>query len=272
MPFYRTWDGLDPHKDGRFYPDDVPRDVAAFGADLFTKGVELGFHSHRKAQLLLTLRGIVTCEADQGVWIVPPNCAVWIPAGMPHSLAIAGNIEVYCLFVEPNAAGALPRECSTLAVSPLLKHLLLQVSQMPELYDVDGPDGRLAAVLLDQLAAAPIEKLNFPMPADPRLRKIAAAMMANPAGRATVDAWGKRMGIAPRTLTRVLQRETGMSFGRWRQQLHILLALQRLSQGASVQTVALDLGYVGASAFITMFRKALGKPPARYLADRRAEQ
>jgi AraC-like DNA-binding protein len=154
----------------------------------------------------------------------------------------------------------------------LLKHLLLQVSQMPELYDVDGPDGRLASVLLDQLAAAPIEKLNFPMPTDPRLRKIAAAMMADPSDRATVDAWGRRMGIAPRTLTRVLQRETGMSFGRWRQQLHILVALQRLSEGASVQAVALDLGYVGASAFITMFRKALGKPPARYLADRRSDQ
>ena len=44
-----------------------------------------------------------------------------------------------------------------------------------------------------------------------------------------------------------------MSFGRWRQQLHILIALQRLAQGASVQTVALDLGYEGASAFVTMF-------------------
>jgi AraC-like DNA-binding protein len=60
-----------------------------------------------------------------------------------------------------------------------------------------------------------------------------------------------------------------MSFGRWRQQLHILIALQRLAQGASVQTIALDLGYADASAFVTMFRKALGKPPARYLAERR---
>ncbi len=60
-----------------------------------------------------------------------------------------------------------------------------------------------------------------------------------------------------------------MSFGRWRQQLHIRIALQRLDQGASVQTVALDLGYDGASAFVTMFRKAPGKPPARHLAERR---
>jgi AraC-like DNA-binding protein len=69
------------------------------------------------------------------------------------------------------------------------------------------------------------------------------------------------MAVAPRTLTRALKRETGMSFGRWRQQFHILTALQGLDQGALVQTVALDLGYEGASAFVTMFRKALGSRP-----------
>jgi AraC-like DNA-binding protein len=148
--------------------------------------------------------------------------------------------------------------------------LLLHVTHMPVLYDVDGADGRAVTVLLDQLSAAPVEKLNFPMPVDARLRKIAATMMADPADRATIGEWGRRVGVAPRTLTRILQRETGMSFGRWRQQLHILIALQRLAKGASVQTVAHDLGYEGASAFVTMFRKALGKPPARYLAERRS--
>jgi AraC-like DNA-binding protein len=140
---------------------------------------------------------------------------------------------------------------------------------MPVIYDIDGADGRIATVLLDQLALAPAEELRFPMPVDARLRRIASAMMENPSDRATIDDWGRRTAVAPRTLTRILQRETGMSFGRWRRQLHILIALQRLDQGASVQAVALDLGYEGASAFVTMFRKALGKPPARYLAERR---
>lgn len=60
----------------------------------------------------------------------------------------------------------------------------------------------------------------------------------------------------------------GLSFGRWRRQLHVILSLQRLAKGESVQRVALDLGYENASGFITMFRKAVGQPPARYLADR----
>jgi AraC-like DNA-binding protein len=59
-----------------------------------------------------------------------------------------------------------------------------------------------------------------------------------------------------------------MSFGRWRQQLQIMLALKRLSEGDSVQVVAFDLGYESSSAFVTMFRKTLGKPPLKFLADR----
>lgn len=270
MPLYRheendanSTDGVDSAI------ENAPRAVVAVGGYMVTKGMELPIHAHRKAELILTLRGIVRCEAEQGVWIVPPHCAVWIPGNVPHRVTFAGNVEVYVLFVEPDAAPALPRQCSTLAISPLLERLLLHATQMPTLYDVDGADGRLAEVLLDQLALAPVEKLNFPMPVDARLRKIANAMMADPSDRATIEDWGRRTAVAPRTLTRALTRETGMSFGRWRQQLHILIALQRLDEGASVLTVALELGYADASAFITMFRKALGKPPARYLAERR---
>lgn len=270
MPFYRAEEADKDFADGvGFIPEDVPRAIVSFGGEMVTAGMKLPMHKHGKAELILTLRGVVRCEADQGVWIVPPRCAVWIPDNVPHSVTVAGDVEVYVLFVDPDAAPTLPRQCCTLSVSPLLERLLLHVTEMPVLYDVEGADGRIAAVLLDQLALAPIEKLNFPMPVDTKLRKIAAAMMADPSDRATIEEWGRRIAVAPRTLTRALQRETGMSFGRWRQQLHILIALERLDQGTSVQNVALDLGYEGASAFVTMFRKALGKPPGRYLAERR---
>lgn len=270
MPFFRLDNGdLRPDESIDFNPEDVPRTIAAFGGEMVTKGTEVAMHAHSKDELVLARRGIVRLEAGRNMWIVPPRCAVWIPGHVAHGVSVAGNVEVYCLFLEPNAAPALPRQCCTLTVSPLLERLLVHATHMPALYDLDGPDGRIAAVLLDQLSLAPVDELRFPMPADSRLRRIASAMMANPSDRATIEDWGRRMAVAPRTLTRILQRETGMSFGRWRQQLHILIALQRLDQGASVQAVALDLGYEGASAFVTMFRKARGKPPARYLAERR---
>ncbi len=42
-------------------------------------------HQHRQGQLVPALHGAVTCRAEKEVWIVPPNCGVWIPGGVPHS-------------------------------------------------------------------------------------------------------------------------------------------------------------------------------------------
>jgi AraC-like DNA-binding protein len=66
----------------------------------------------------------------------------------------------------------------------------------------------------------------------------------------------------------LISRETGMSFGRWRQQLGVMLAVQWLAGGASIQQVAADLGYESVPSFVTMFRKTLGTSPGRYMAER----
>jgi AraC-like DNA-binding protein len=137
------------------------------------------------------------------------------------------------------------------------------------LYDEDDAADRLIHVLLDRLIAAPIEKLHLPMPSDPRLRKIAAALQADPATRRTIGQWAKLIGLSERSICRLLSDETGMSFRRWRQQFQIMFALERLAQGHPVQTVAFDLGYESASAFITMFKRVLGQPPASFLASRK---
>ena len=76
--------------------------------------------------------------------------------------------------------------------------------------------------------------------------------------------------MSERTLARLISRETGMSFGRWRQQLAIVLAVKWLAAGASIQQVAADLGYESVPSFVTMFRKVLGAAPGRYMAERHA--
>jgi AraC-like DNA-binding protein len=74
--------------------------------------------------------------------------------------------------------------------------------------------------------------------------------------------------MSERSLARLIQLELGMSFGQWRQQLHIIFALEALSDGTAVQAVALRLGYESVSAFITMFKKAMGHSPGHYLRKR----
>lgn len=248
--------------------DSVSRPVVALSATLVTKDWENAKHQHRKAQLIYSIRGILNCEIEDGVWIVPPQCAVWIPGGLPHAARGAGVTECYCLFVEPDAAPDLPKTCCTISVSPLLRELLLKAAGFPELYDQGGAEERLIATLLDELAVAPVEDLHLPMPRDPRLRRLAEMMLADPTDKTSKAGWAIRIGMSERSMSRLLLHEIGMSFGRWRRQLHVILALQRLTKGESVQTVALELGYENASGFVTMFRKAVGKPPARYLSDR----
>ena len=102
--------------------DEVPRDLVAISAAGILTGWEQSpRHQHRKAQLLYTVRGIINCEVEEGIWIVPPQCAVWIPGGVAHTAFGSGDVECICLFVEPKAASNLPRQCCTIAVSPLLR-------------------------------------------------------------------------------------------------------------------------------------------------------
>jgi len=248
--------------------DVIPRAVVAVGATSASERWEHVQHTHRKGQLMYTLRGVIHCEIEAGIWIVPRQCALWIPGGMPHAARGSGEAEVYCLLIDPDAASALPSQCCTLAVSGLLHELISKAVSFPQLYEVNGAQGRLIGTLLDELAQAPIEGLHLPMPQDPRLRRLADSLLANPGDKATLGQWAVRIGMSERSMTRLLLEESGLSFGRWRRQLHVILSLQRLARGESVQRVALDLGYENASGFITMFRKAVGQPPARYLADR----
>jgi AraC-like DNA-binding protein/quercetin dioxygenase-like cupin family protein len=248
--------------------DVIPRAVVAVGATSASERWEHVQHTHRKGQLMYTLRGVIHCEIEAGIWIVPRQCALWIPGGMPHAARGSGEAEVYCLLIDPDAASALPSQCCTLAVSGLLHELISKAVSFPQLYEVNGAQGRLIGTLLDELAQAPIEGLHLPMPQDPRLRRLADSLLANPGDKATLGQWAVRIGMSERSMTRLLLEESGLSFGRWRRQLHVILSLQRLARGESVQRVALYLGYENASGFITMFRKAIGQPPARYLADR----
>ena len=248
--------------------DSVSRPVVALSATSVAKDWEHACHRHRKAQLIYSARGILTCEIEDGVWIVPPQCAIWIPGEVVHSARGAGETECYCLFIEPDAAPDLPKTCCTISVSPLLRELLLKAAGVPELYALGGREDRLVATMLDELVAAPVEGLHLPMPRDPRLRRLAEMMLADPTDKTSKADWATRIGMSERSMSRLLLHEIGMSFGRWRRQLHVILALQRLTKGDSVQTVAFELGYENASGFVTMFRKAVGKPPARYLSDR----
>lgn len=224
-------------------------------------------HQHRQGQLILALHGAVTCRAESGVWIVPPDCGIWIPGGVPHSNQVTSNARLTYLFVEPGAV-MLPAECCTLSVSPMLREMILRVAELSENDARDAHIDRLVRVMLDELALMPREGLELPVSDHPKIASIAVALLADPSDRRTLGQWAEHVAVSERSLKRLMVQETGLSFGRWRRQLHLVIALRELAGGATVQRVAGDLGYESTTAFIVMFRKALGTTPSRYFADR----
>lgn len=262
MPMFTDLIDSDPVLD----LDAVQQRVFTVGAASRIDSMRMDTHRHHKAQLLLVQRGVVTCGTTGGLWVVPVHGALWIPPDMPHDITAAGDVECYMVFVDALALPSLPDRCCTLAVWPLLRELVMRSAEFGFSSAPHGAEARLYEVLLDEIAAAPLGGLYLPMPAEPRIRAIVDAMMADPSRPGTVADWGKRAGLSARTLARVLERETGMSFGRWRRQLAVMLALQWLADGATVQQVAADLGYESAGSFVAMFRKTMGVSPARYVA------
>jgi AraC-like DNA-binding protein len=233
-------------------------------ADYEAEGTQ---HQHPQGQLVLALHGAVTCRAQSGVWIVPPNCGVWIPGGVPHSNQVTSNARLTYLFVEPGAA-MLPAECCTLSVSPMLRGMILRVADLSESDARDAHVDRLVRVMLDELALMPRERLELPVSDHPKIALIAAALLADPSDRRSLGQWAEHVAVSERSLKRLMVQQTGLSFGRWRRQLHLVIALRELAGGATVQQVAGDLGYESTTAFIVMFKKALGTTPSRYFADR----
>ena len=248
-----------------FSPVEMQRPLVGYAAD-FPSGYSLRGHRHPSAQLLYASSGVMTVTTDQGRWVVPPQRAVWVPPAVEHSVHMTGQVKVRTLYLDPSLLRAPFRTCCVVQVSPLLRELILRVIEFVQPYGLDGPEARIAAVVADEIRAARTAPLHLPSPKDPRLLAITARLANDPADERTLAQWSRTAGASPRTLARLFQKETGLSFARWRHQACLLRALELLAAGNSVTAVAIDLGYDSVSAFITMFRESLGTTPGRYFA------
>jgi AraC-like DNA-binding protein len=282
-------------------PDENARPV--LGARFRIGGSYTGpFHSHRKAQLFFATEGVITVDARDGLWVTPPHRGVWIPSEVEHTVRGTGIKDINCIYIEPEFASRMPGTCSVIGVTPLLREMILRVIAIDEEFEdrraaasggretekaegeassqrpagsLDASPPHLGAGDLDLLRAAMLEELRqaprdpgmLPMPTERRVRRVVEAMIQQPGSRRTLAEWGAIVGASQRTLARLFLRETGVSFGQWRQQLDVALAVQMLCSGEPVQRVADRLGYDTPSAFIAMFRRVMGRTPARYAQE-----
>lgn len=219
-------------------------------------------HIHREAQLLYAMCGTMRVVTAQGAWVIPPTRAVWIAPWVEHEIFMSGKVCVRSLFIDPELSPANLSQCCVLAVTPLLRELILKAVQAPR----HAKNPLIQQLMLEEIAGLENLPLHIPMPEDRRLQGICLALLQTPDHPNTLEDWAQQVGASSRTLARLFQQQLKMSFNAWRQQLRLMEALPRLIAGQSVQSVADQLGYGSARAFSAMFRRLLGHNPREYLS------
>lgn len=253
-----------------FLPDALESPVVALHVDVQVNAPDLARHRHHRVQLLVPTRGEVCCHVEDRFWIVPAHAALWIPSQFLHGSRVSDLSDVYYVYVEPDLVLDMPSSCCILTLTPLVEELIRFIADADQQELTDGVYPHAIQVLLSQLRILSVTEASFTLPDNSKLRRVAQAIMKEPAERRSVAAWAESLSMAERSFERFVLNETGMTFGRWRQQLQISIALRLLADDEPVHSVALSLGYESTSAFIAMFRKHMGNPPGRYVASGKA--
>jgi len=230
----------------------------------YADGQVIRTHTHPWHQLIYASHGVMTVRTPEASWVVPTNRGVWVPAGTRHSIQMSGAVSLRTLYLLPRLSRSLPDEPRVIGISPLLRELILRIVELDSLNLRNPAHAHLASVLLDQLHVMQSDAVHLPLPRDARAKRIAAMLQKQPSDDRSLVELSKIAGASKRTLERLFKIETGLGFGKWRQQLRLGHALRLLAAGDAVTTVAFDVGYDSISAFISAFRLTFGKTPSHY--------
>ena len=238
------------------------RPLVGYARD-YPAGWQTTRHAHPRAQILYAVRGVMRIETVDTAFVVLPTTALVMPADTMHSVRMDGPVAMRALFLRADAATSAPSGTAVITVSALLRALILAACAEPVEWDPQGRGQHLAALALDEIARATTLPLGLPMPRDPRLQRVAAALQARPDDPAGLEAFAAIAGASSRTLARLFRTEMGLSFRQWRQQLRMTAALAAIDSGASPARAAALAGYASQPAFGAAFRAMFGMTPGQ---------
>ena len=243
--------------------DKLPRNVFIRSEHLPAHAV-FPEHSHPWNQLVYAVSGALVVAVAGRLFIIPPEQAVWLPTGTPHSVRSNFGAEFRSLYIAESPTLGMPDTTSVLDVSPLLRALIIEAVDLEKRREETAYAERISMLILDQLARLPRRPFFLPWPNGRMLRKLCEVLYKTPSDTRSILEWGAELGASGRTLSRQFEREMGISFRAWRYRLRAFRAMELLGTGLSVTAVALELGYASTSAFTYMFREEFGCSPTSY--------
>lgn len=220
-------------------------------------------HAHAWGEFVYSFSGVVEITIDGKRYLILPNYGIWIPRNLPHqcfSKKRAFHCSIYV--AEAFCAGLSATPCSV-EISPLMRSMLQHLHGVP-VCDNSEEYVRFLRVFIDQLHTAPCTGSYLPTAADEKLASLLAELEENPADGRSAKELALSLGFTEKTFARKCKRELGVTLPEWRQRVRIIKALGMLEDGVSVEQIAFELGYSGASAFIAMFKRVMGKTPAEF--------
>lgn len=222
-------------------------------------------HTHTWGQVTYARAGVLRVNVGNSSWIVPPLRAIWVPPNVVHEVLTMEKSLLRALYIHVDAVPAAFKgdECIVLEVSGLLREL---IAALPLADENSERETLLQNVILSELAEARTQGIRISMPTDKRLETLCRAIVDAPDSTLTLAAWAKQVGASERTLARLFERDLGMTFGRWRQQIRLAHAASMIARGVPLSVVATELGYASQSAFSAMFKKTFGQSPSAFFA------
>lgn len=236
-------------------------------------------HHHEWAQVAFSATGVTRVTAGRSTYMVPPSRAVWIPPRIEHAVSVVRDADMRMVYVHQPAGTCGPdvapdrqdawHRCRVIEVSPLLRELVRELSEIDPLAAPDAADRHrehcLSLLLLDELRRARPLPLGVALPQDKRLRHLCEAVLDEPTRHDTLDAWAGGVGASARTITRLFRDELGTTFVQWRQQVLLAKALALAADRLPMNQIAAELGYASPSAFSAMVTRTVGMAPGRFL-------
>ncbi len=230
-------------------------------------GSALPLHTHDEAQLTYAASGMIQLHTDEGVWLVPPQLAAWVPAGVPHRLDIMTDAELWMVQWQPSAIAAwapldFPDRAFASRVTPLL-HSLLAAAVEDEVTSIKAE--LLVRLILLELSAVTDAPTYLPMPSNPVAKRVAEVALIDHSNCMDVNELASRAATSVRTASRLFPMETGMTLKAWRQRARIVRAMEQLARGKAIAEVASDAGFSSTAAFSCAFRQVTATTPGAFI-------
>lgn len=220
-------------------------------------------HGHAWGEFVYSFNGVLEVNIANNDYITPPPYGIWLPPNLKHSGLNRTQVSHGTLYVHESLCEHLPKHAGIMLTTPLVSALLHQLRDYPK--DLNDPAHmRLLYVLLDQLMDAEIIRTYLPHSNHSGLKQILDYLHQNPSDHSSLEQLAKMSNMTERTLARYSQKELGMSVNEWRQRLKVMKAMSMLNEGKKVESIALDLGYANATAFINMFKRWMNLTPDQF--------